>query len=155
MSKEIRIKKDNVEFAIYFDTKDQLKERLVDYEDISQIIEERLGVSFESKKTIRKDLEGICDFDNNIVVLIKSPESKLKKVCLVLYAYGPTGATLKEITISSGVTNPSRNVINNTANTKYFRSFARGKYALNDKGITFVTTKVLPELKGENKSGTN
>ena len=152
MSKEIRIKKGDVELAIHFDTKDQLKDRLADYEEISKIVEERLGVSFESKKIIRKDLEGICDFSDNHVVLIKSPSSKVKKVCLVLYAYGPTGATLEEITMSSGVTNPSRNVIRNTGSKRYFRSLGRGKYALNDVGITFVTTEVLSELRGINNS---
>ncbi|SHO43600.1 hypothetical protein NSIN_20114 [Nitrosotalea sinensis] len=154
MSKELRIKKGDVELAIHFDTKDQLKERLEDYEEISKIVEERLGVSFESKKAIRKDLEGICDFENNHIVLIKSPSSKVKKVCLVLHAYGPSGATLEEITLSSGVTNPSRNVINNTANKKYFRRLVQGRYALSDKGISFVTDEILPELKGGN-NGTN
>lgn len=154
MSKELRIKKGDVELAIHFDTKDQLKEGLADYEEISKIIEERLGFSFESKKTIRKDLEGICDFSDNHVVLIKSPTSKVKKVNLVLYAYGPTGATLDEITMSSGVANPSRNVIRNTGSKKYFRSLEKGKYALSDTGITFVTTEVLPELRG-NDNGTN
>jgi len=130
-----------------------LKKGLEDYEEILKIVQDKLGVSFESKRTIRKDLEGICDFDGNHVVLIKSPSSKVKNVCLVLYAYGPNGATLEEITLSSGVTNPSRNVIRNTGNKKYFRNLAKGKYTLSDIGITLVTNEILLELRGENKNG--
>lgn len=147
MSKELRIKKDDIELAIHFDTKEQLKERLVDHEEILQIIKERLGVSFESKKAIRKDLEGICDFENNHIVLIKSPSSKVKKVCLVLYARAPSGATLEEISLESGISNPSKNVINNGNNKVYFRKISKGRYALSDKGINFVTSEILPELK--------
>ncbi|MEM3112536.1 MAG: hypothetical protein QXY90_05805 [Candidatus Anstonellales archaeon] len=155
MSKELRIKKGDVELSIHFDTKEQLKERLEDYEEISKIVEERLGVSFESKKTIRKDLEGICDFEGNHVVLIKSPSSKVKKVCLVVYAHGPAGATLEQIAAGSGISNPSRKVINNAGNMKYFRNLAKGKYALSDVGISFVTSEILPELRSEKPNGTD
>lgn len=109
-------------------------------------MKDKLGVSFESKK-VRKDLEGICDFDDNQVVLVKSPSTKVKKVCLVLHAYGPKGATLNEIALGSGINNPSRKVINNTGNKKYFRKLSRGKYALSDEGISFVIDTILPELQ--------
>ena len=155
MSKELRIKKGEVEIAIRFETKEQLEEQLNDYDEIVDIVKNKLGVNFESKKTIRKDLEGICDYDDNQIVLIKSPSSKLKKVCLVLYAYGPSGTTLTEITLSSGVTNPSRNVINNTGGKQYFRLIGKNKYALSDKGISYVTETILPELKGEKDNGSN
>ena len=154
MPKELRIKKGEIEIAISFETKDQLEEQLKDYEDIVEIVKNKLGVSFETRK-IRKDLDGICDYDENKVVLIKSPSSKLKKVCLVLYAYGPSGATLEEITLSSGVTNPSRNVINNTGGKQYFRLIKKGEYTLSDKGISFVTETILPELKNVGENGTD
>jgi len=145
MSKELRIKKGDIEISISFDTPSELEEQLKDYEKIVEVVKNRLDISFESRR-IRKDLEGICDFDENQVVLIKSPSSKVKKVCLVLYAYGPKGATLEEITLSSGIVNPSRNVLNNTGNKKYFRKLTN-KYALSDKGMSFVTKEILPELK--------
>lgn len=154
MSKELRVKKGEIEIAIQFETTEELQKKLEDFDKILTVVQEKLGVSFESKKIIRKDLEGICDFDNNHVVLIKSPTSKVKKVCLVMYAHGPTGATLDEIALESGISNPSKNVINAGSNKTYFRKLSKGQYALTDKGISFVTSEILPELKG-NGNGTN
>ena len=77
----------------------------------------------------------------------------MKKVCLVLYTHGPAGATLQQIAAGSGINNPSRKVINQAGNKKYFRNLSRGKYALSDIGITFITNEILPELRGENKNG--
>lgn len=153
MSKELKIKKGDVELSIQFDKPDELKERLEDYDEILKIVEERLGVSLEGKRTIRKDLEGICDFENNRVIMIKSPKSKVKKVCLVLHAQGPDGATLEDITRGSGVANPSKNILNNASYRKYFRKLSKGIYSLSDVGITFVTNKILPELRGEKTDG--
>jgi len=148
LSKELRIKKGDVELSIRFDTPSELKKRLEDFDDITKIVEEKLNVSFETKREVRKDLEGICDFENNQVVLIKPPSSKVKKVCLIMYAHGPEGANLEQITLASGITNPSKNVINNGDNKKYFRRIKSGVYGLSDTGITFVTNAILPELHG-------
>ena len=148
MSKELRIKKgDDVELSIHFDKPDELKKGLEDYEEILKIVQDKLGVSFESKRTIRKDLEGICDFEGSHVVLIKSPKSQIMKICLVLYAYGPKGSTLEEISMSSGVVNPSSNVISVKGYKKYFRKISKDRYALSDVGISFVTEEILPELR--------
>jgi len=150
LSKELRIKKDGIEFAIKFDKPNELKEQLKDYEEVIKIVEEELSISFESKKKIRKDLDGICDYENNQVVFIKTPTSKVKKVALIIYAHGPEGANLEQITLSSGIENPSRNVLTAGNNKKYFRKIKTGVYGLTDEGITFVTDTVLPELS-ENK----
>lgn len=155
MSKELRIKKGDVELGIHFDTTEQLKERLTDYEEIVKIVKERLGVSFEPKKSIRKDLEGICDFEGNHVVFENSPDSPLKKICLVIHAYGPKGATLEEISFGSGVSNPSKKFLTNFSYKKYFRKLERGRYGLSDVGISFVTDEILPELKSGKKNGAN
>lgn len=155
MSKELRIKKGDVELSIHFDTKDQLKEGLNDYEEILKIVEERLGVSLASKKIMRKDLEGICDFSGNHIVLIKSPDSQVKKICLALYAYGPSGATLEDMTATTGISNPSSNVLSIKGYKKYFRKLSKGKYALSDIGISSVTDEILPEIKNGKNNGSN
>ena len=148
--KELRIRKGDIEIAITFDTKEQLEEQLKDYDEIISVVKDKLGVSFESKK-VRKDLEGICDFENNKVVLIKSPSSQVMKVCLVLYAYGPAGTTLKDISLSTGIRNPSRNVLSIKSYKKYFRKISKDKHALSDAGISYITSTIIPELKGENQ----
>jgi hypothetical protein len=113
MSKELRIKRGEVELAVYFNNKEELIERLSDYEEIIKIIKEKVGDSFEPVKTIRKDLEGIIAFENGKRVLVKAPKTKAGKVCLVLYSIGSDGATPEEISMASHVNNPSRSILHN------------------------------------------
>lgn len=152
MSKELRIRRGDVELAIRFDTKEELVERLGDYEEITKIVQEKLGVSLEQKRTTRKDLEGIIEVDNGKLILVKAPKSKVEKVCLVLYAIGSDGATPEEITAISHVPNPSRNILNNGSYKKYFRKIARGKYVLSDVGLSHVTNTILPALRGDSSN---
>lgn len=77
----------------------------------------------------------------------------MKKICLTLYAYGPKGAILEEMTAATGISNPSRNVLSIAGYKKYFRKLAKGKYTLSDVGISFVTNELLTELKGGNDNG--
>lgn len=148
MVKEVVIKHGKIDIVIPFDTVDDLKTKLQDHDDILNVLKQNLGEYLKDSKVIRKDLEGVCDFQDGYVVLLKPQTESVKKVSLVLYAYGPQGATLEEISISSGIQNPSKRVLTNGSSKKYFRKLATGNYALSEDGLNFVVRKVIPELKG-------
>lgn len=148
MSKEIVLKHGNVEIVIPFNNADDLKTKLKDHEEILNVIKQNLGEYLNEKKVIRKDLEGVCDFQDEYVVLIKSPSEAVKKVALVLYAYGPQGANLNEISVSSGISNPSKKVLTAGHSARYFRKVSKKNYGLSDSGLTWVIQKVIPDLKG-------
>jgi intein/homing endonuclease len=152
MGKSVEFSIGSVELTISFDTVDELKTALGQIEEIKAVLKERLPeASAEVNKTMRKDLEGFFDYHARQLVMLKAPESKAKKVCLMLYAVGAEGATPKEITSVTKVQNPSKNLLHNRNYKKYVRKLSRGKYALTDVGLSFVTDVILPELKKEKK----
>lgn len=154
MSRELRITKGDVELAIHFNTKEELTEGLSDYEEITKIVQEKLGISLESKRTVRKDLEGIIEVNNGKMILVKAPKLKVEKVCLALHAVGEDGATPSEVAAISHVQNPSRSILTSTVYKKYFRRTPRKKYVLSDQGLYFTTNTIIPELKGDTKNAT-
>jgi len=147
VDKELRLKRGDVELAIHFNTKEELVEGLADYEEIVKIVHEKLGVSFEQAKRVRKDLEGIIDVDNGIIVLVKVPNTQIGKICLSLYALGSTGGTTEEIAAISHVHDSTRIILNHKDYKKYFRKISRANYVLSDVGLSYVTTKIIPSLR--------
>ena len=78
MVKEIRIHRNTVDLTIHFNTVKELEQQLEDHEKIWQIVEKHVGVTSLEKKSIRKDLEGICDVEDNLIILKRNPKSPKK-----------------------------------------------------------------------------
>lgn len=156
MPKSVEFSVGSVKLTISFDTPEELKTALGDVEEIKKILKEKLPeASTEPSRVIRKDLEGICDYHDGKLIMLRAPDSKGKKVCLALYAIDADGATPKEIATISHVQNPSNSILHNLSYKKYFRKLTNGKYVLTDVGLSFVTGTILPELKEKEKGGTS
>jgi hypothetical protein len=146
MSKELRIRRNNVELSFHFETVEELTKQLQNNNEIWQVIEGNLDISFLEKKTIREDLIDICELDGSLIVLKKSPASPLHKVILTLYAYGPNGATVDQISRTTGIEKPSNQILTPGKNKKYFRKLENKKWYLSDKGLE-ITPKIINGLK--------
>jgi predicted small secreted protein len=147
MTKSVEIGVGNVKLTISFNTPDELTTALGEVEEIKKILKERLPeASAEPVKIMREELKDICDVDGKYVIFKKSPYKKIDKVMLAIYAYG-TSASVDEIRRTTGILDPSGDVINPGASRKYFLSLGKKIYGLSDLGIQTVTEKIIPELR--------
>ncbi len=155
MTKSVELEVGKVKLTISFDTPDELRTALGDLDEIRNILKEKIPeASAEPTKAIRKDLEGIFDYHESKLIMLKTPDTKVEKVCLALYAIDADGATPKEIGIVSHVHNPSQSILHNHTYRKYFRQVRDGKYVLTDVGLDYVTNTILPELRKRDQSVT-
>lgn len=155
MAKSVEFEVGSVKLTISFDTIEQLRTALGQVEEIKKVLKDNLPeASTDVAKIVRKDLEGIFDYHAGQLVMLRAPSSKVKKVCLMLYAVGSEGATPKEMTAVTKVQNPSNSLLHNVSYKKYFRKLANGKYVLTDVGLSFVTDVILPEIKEDKVSAT-
>ena len=152
MSKEIRIKKNDVELIIPFTDNDDLNTKLEECDKIFEIVRNKLGSRIFGEQKMRTDLKGICEFQQDHVVLLKSIKSPTRKVGLVLHAYGPMGATLNEISLSTGIRNPSKDALTAGRTKKYFRKIDKEHYGLSSLGLDWIVNEVLPKIKDEEKN---
>lgn len=144
MGKSVEFGVGSVKLTISFDTLDELNTALGQVEEIKKVLKERLPeASAEPSKTIRKDLRGFFDYHDGKLVMTKAPHTRVKKVCLALYAIGADGTTPKEITTLSHVQNPSKSILHATSYRKYFRQLKNGRYVLTDEGLAYVTNEIL------------
>jgi hypothetical protein len=146
MAKSVEFEVGSVKLTISFNTVEELKAALGQVEEIKKVLKESLPeASTEPSKTVRKDLEGFFDYQDGKLVMVKAPETKVKKVCLALYALDPDGAGVppKEIGRLSRVQNPSNSVLHSPSYKKYFRQLKNGNYVLTDVGLAFVTNEIL------------
>lgn len=138
MSKELKISKNNVDLTIHFEKVDELKQKLEDYDKIWEVVKEKIGTEVIDKRVISSDLNGICQIQDNKVILKKIPKSPLHKVILTVYAYGPIGCTTNEISVSTGIEQVSSKIITPTKNKKYFRKLEDNKWYLSSDGLEMV-----------------
>lgn len=146
MAKSVEFGVGSVKLTITFDTVEELKIALGQVEDIKNVLKESLPeASTEPSKTVRKDLQDFFDYQDGKLVMIKAPDTKVKKVCLALYALDPDGAGIppKEIARVSRVQNPSNSILHSPSYKKYFRQLKNGNYMLTDVGLAFVTNGIL------------
>lgn len=132
------------EFADNQDLKNQLDK--VNFVDLEKTIREKVGSIAAEPKKIREEIKDICDTDGTYVILKKTPATKVDRTILAIYAYG-TSATVDEIRHTTGISDPSGDVINSGSSSKYFMSFGNKTYGLSDLGIQSVTNEILPGLR--------
>ncbi len=136
----------SIEFSDNKDLEDQLTK--IDFEDLAKIVAARLGSVVGEPKKVRDELNDICDTDGRYMIFKKSPSKKTEKVMLTIYCYG-TSATVDEIRRTTGISDPSGDVINAGSSVKYFLSLGNKAYGLSDLGIQTVTQEIIPALKGK------
>lgn len=156
MAKSVEIGVGSVKLTISFDTVEELRVALGQVEEIKNVLKENLPEALaEPIKPLRKELEPFFDIDGGKPVMSRPPPTKIKKVCLALYAWGPAGALPSEIASLSNVQNPSNSVLHNPSYKKYFKQLNSGKYILTDAGFSFVTKEILTEPKEEKQDATS
>jgi hypothetical protein len=131
----------SIEFTDNKDLEEQLEK--IDFEGLTKVVGAKVGIIAEPKR-IREELKDLCDTDGKYMIFKKAPTKKVEKVMFAIYCYG-TSATLDEIRRTSGITDPSGNVIG--PNAKYFLSLGNKIYGLSDAGIQTVTQEVIPALR--------
>jgi hypothetical protein len=148
---KIRLKK--IEIVIPFENEDDLNQKLNDLstEKIVKTLEDKFGniISKEIRQP-KPGLESVYRFTpDGLVELIRVPSNEPKTVALVLYAYHPESATIEQVSKSSGVKSVSAKYLSHISYRDYFERRSDGTYALSQKGLTWVTTKIIPELLSE------
>jgi len=148
---EIRLKLGNAaELNIPFDDEAELAAKLagLHLDNISGLVQAKAGAFLPREpRQPKPGLEQIYRFTSNgLVELIKSPGNEPETVGLVLYAYHPEAASIEDISTSSGVKAVSQKYLSHVSYRAYFDRKGRGTYALSQKGIAWVTSKVIPGL---------
>jgi len=148
---ELRLKLGNTaELDIPFDDEAELSGKLagLNLESISALVQAKAGVFLTKEaRQPKPGLEQVYRFTSNgLVELIKSPGNEPETVGLVLYAYHPEAASIENISTSSGVKAVSQKYLSHVSYRAYFERKGRGTYALSQKGIAWVTSKVIPGL---------
>lgn len=126
----------------------------IDFEAVAKIVAEKVGAILPGTKQVREDIKDLVDTDGKFMIFKKTPRKKIDKVMLAIYAYG-TSATTDEIRRTTGILDPSGDVINAGSSRKYFITITKQTYGLSDLGIQTVTTEIIPSLldtKGEEVS---
>lgn len=149
----------NAEIVIPFDTEEDLNQKLndINIENVIKTLESKFGgFGIKEPRLAKPGFENIYRFTkDNLVEIIKSPSNEPKTVALVVYAYHPEVATIEQISLSSGVKDASAKYLSHVSYKDYFVRRGEGKYALSQKGLTWVMTKIIPELlpQPENQKG--
>ena len=139
---EARINTKFGELVVHFNDKNELDARLQDINTMNQVIETKTAEFAILKEGTIAGLEGICTIlPSGLPHIITYPEQDSDKIRLALYA-SARPLTPEEITSVTGVYNPTS-----------FRVFdeevikSGGKFILNGKGRTVVSTKLLPLVR--------
>jgi hypothetical protein len=148
---ELRLKLGrDAELDISFDDEAELADKLasLNLDNISALVQSKAGMfAPREPRQPKPGLEQIYRFaSNGLVELIKSPKNEPETVGLVLYAYHPEAASIENISASSGVRAVSQKYLSHKGYSAYFERKGRGMYALSQKGIAWVTSKILPDL---------
>jgi hypothetical protein len=136
--------------SVEFNNADHLRKELNDIDEIKKVIEEKLTGVITTKRQVSPDLSDIGEYVGDYIQLRRNPKEKINKAILTVYLYGPAGATLDEILHTSGIQNPSKNIINSGGNSKYFVSLGEGIYGLSPDGND-TAIKVIADLRKNNK----
>ncbi len=150
---EVRIKTDFGEVVIPYNNIEELENGLKEIEKVVELVSSKAAniIKKESvqQKTGFEDLFSLTS--DGLVEIKKAPDSEVKTVALVLFAYHPNGASTKQISKSSGVGNVSSRILTHSAYKKYFRKLGKKNYGLSQEGLEFVTKEIIPKLRGKEK----
>ena len=148
MSKyEAKIKTKFAELVIYFDNKEELKERLIGINDLIQILDSE-AIKFSAKELpkIEQELRDIYSFiPDGLLKLLKFPKKKADIIRLALFL-SPNPLNLKDITLITGVKNPLGYM-----ESKHFMKLSDGMYSLESNGKNYVTSRIIPNLRSKAK----
>lgn len=147
---EVRIKTDFGEVVIPYNNIDELREGMKNIEEVVELVNSRVNGIVQ--KEIRKPKPGYEDLysftADGLVEILKTPDSELKTVIMVLFAYHPKGATIQQISESSGVRQVARKYLSAGSYKKYFVKMSKDNYGLSQEGLEFATSRITPELRG-------
>jgi hypothetical protein len=147
---EVRIKTDFGEVVIPYNNLSELELGLQDIDKVTELVAKKAGNVVKARtKTAFEDIFGFAS--GGLVELYKTPDTELKTVVLVLFAYHPAGATTEDIFKSSGVKDAARNYLTAGGSKKYFSKLSKGRYGLSQEGLVFATTRIIPELRSPTK----
>ena len=93
--------------------------------------------------------------EDNLIILKRNPKSPLHKVILAIYAYGPKGVILDNVSLTTGIEKPSGKIITPTKNRKYFRKLENDRWYLSDKGLEIIPQIIQKLKEKENESSSD
>jgi hypothetical protein len=149
---EARLRTKFGEIVFNFDTLEELKSNIeaLDVNMVSQILWKKFEsfIPAELRKP-KPGFEKLYSFtSNDLVELASIPDilSKPELVAFVLFAYHPQAASTEQISRSSGVKNAASDYLTHPNYTKFWWKTQEGTYVLGDKGLKWVSSKILPKL---------
>lgn len=147
-SKKLEIRLGDVSLSFEYENIEQLKKELEQVPQAKEAMKEALAgiVDIKNVKVVRADLEDVCSTDGKYFLFKLAPEKDVDKAILAIYFYGAS-ATLEEIARTTGIQNPSSNVLRSGKNSDYFVTLEKGTYGLSKEGFEQVTNKILPEIR--------
>jgi hypothetical protein len=143
---EVRIETDFGEVAVSYNNLSELELGLQNLDKVMELVMKNARNIIKPRaKTGFGDLIGLTN--DGLVEVYKSPDTDLKTVILVLFAYHPKGATVEQISKSSCVKQVARNYLTPGGYRKYFTKLSKNEYGLTREGLTFATSIIIPELR--------
>ena len=147
---EVRIKTDFGEVVIPYNNMNELELGLQDLDKVIDTVSKKaLNIVKTKSKTGYEDIFGFTQ--DGLVDLYNAPSYALHRVILVLFAYHPRGATVEQVSKSSGVKQVARNYLTPSSYRKYFTKLSKDEYGLAQEGLSLVTSKIIPELRARMK----
>lgn len=146
---EVRIKTDFGEIVVPYNDLAELEKGLIDIDKVIELVNSKIGsITPKEKLKVKPGFDDIYIINHDGTVSILKPGNKTENIGIVLFAYDPTPLKVKFIASSSGVAK-AKDILKST---KYFERKEHGLYKLNADGLTWITTKVIPNLRGEKRS---
>ena len=146
------------EVSIEFTDNANLMEQLekIDFEALAKTISDKLPTLTAEKRSVREDLKDLVDTDGKFIIFKKVPRAKIDMVILAIHAYG-TSATIEEIRRTTGIQDPSGDVINSGTTRKYFMTISKQSqtYGLSPDGIQRLASETIPKLRQTSQDDTD